>query len=187
MRLKTRYEIGKIPHSEHPCPQAMRKDWMCLNGEWDFYKEKITGERAYEGKILVPFSPETLNSGIAEDFVLESGEKLVYTRKVELDKSLLRGCTLLRFGAVDSECEVFVNGQRAGGHKSGFTAFALDISKLIFEGENEIKVVCTTRGREITARAASKTTNGAVFGTRRRAVFGKPFGWKVCQKRISAI
>ena len=166
MRLKTRYEIGKIPHSEHPCPQAMRKDWLCLNGEWNFYKEKITGERAYEGKILVPFSPETLNSGIAEDFVLERGEKLVYTRKVELEKSLLRGCTLLRFGAVDSECEVFVNGQKAGGHKSGFTAFALDISKLIFEGENEIKVVCTDEGtRNHGARGKQNDKRGGIWYT----------------------
>ena len=64
MRLKTEYKIGEIPHMEHPCPQAMRKNWLCLNGEWSFYKENQQGEKSYEGKILVPFSPETLNSGI---------------------------------------------------------------------------------------------------------------------------
>ena len=166
MRLKTRYEIGEIPHSEHPCPQAMRKDWLCLNGEWDFYKQAPTGGKAYEGKILVPFSPETLNSGIAEGFVLKSGEKLVYTRKATLGKNLLQGCTLLRFGAVDSECEVFVNGQKAGGHKSGFTAFALDVSKLIVEGENEIKVVCSDEGtRNHGARGKQNDKRGGIWYT----------------------
>lgn len=166
MRLKTKYEIGKIPHSEHPYPQAMRKNWLCLNGEWAFYKEKTTGEKAFEGNILVPFSPETLNSGVAEDFALASGEKLVYTRKVEIGKALLQGRTLLRFGAVDSECVVFVNGQKAGGHKSGFTAFALDISALIFEGENEIKVICTDEGtRNHGARGKQNDKRGGIWYT----------------------
>ena len=62
MRLKTKYKIGEIPHMEHPCPQSMRKNWLCLNGEWDFYKENAQGEKVYEGKIIVPFSPETLNT-----------------------------------------------------------------------------------------------------------------------------
>ena len=38
MLLKTNYETGAIPHSEHPLPQAQREAWLCLNGEWDFYK-----------------------------------------------------------------------------------------------------------------------------------------------------
>ena len=25
-----------IPRSEHPDPQFQRKDWLNLNGEWDF-------------------------------------------------------------------------------------------------------------------------------------------------------
>ena len=142
MRLKTAYEIGKIPHFEHPCPQAMRENGECLNGEWDFYKLGIGGERSFEGKIIVPFSPETLNSGVAAGFALGKGEKLVYTRVVEVHEGWLDGIVRLHFGAVDSECEVFVNGEKVGAHKGGYTAFSMDIQAMLKVGENEIKVVC---------------------------------------------
>ena len=166
MRLKSRYEIGEIPHSEHPCPQSMREDWLCLNGEWDFYKETVTGEKEYEGRILVPFSPETLNSGVADGFVLKSGERLVYTRRITLGKALLQGCTLLHFGAVDSECEVFVNGQKAGGHRGGFTAFTLNVTDFLKKGENEFKVVCTDEAtRNSGARGKQNDKRGGIWYT----------------------
>ena len=142
MLLKTKYEIGEIPHSEHPCPQRMRKNWQCLNGKWSLEKLDKTQNVAYKGDILVPFSPETLLSGVEEGFTLSQGETIVYTRKFTVDASLLLGKTLLHFGAVDSECEVFVNGVAVGGHKGGFTAFALDVTRALREGENTILVVC---------------------------------------------
>lgn len=142
MRLKTNYSVG-LPHGEHPAPQAKRENWLCLNGLWAFYKKDKTGNRAFEGDILVPFSPETLLSGVDEKFRLERGETLVYKRTVVLEENMLLGVTKLHFGAVDSECEVFVNGEKAGGHVGGFTAFALDISSLVKRGENVIEVFCT--------------------------------------------
>lgn len=142
MQLKTKYEIGEIPHSEHPCPQRMRKNWLCLNGKWDLEKLDKDGKIVYSGKILVPFSPETLNSGVQEGFALSEEETLVYTRTVNIDSTLLQGVTKLHFGAVDSRCEVFVNGEKAGEHVGGFTPFALDITALLKEGENTLKVVC---------------------------------------------
>ena len=38
MRLNTEYTVGEIPHSEHPMPQCMRKNWRCLNGKWELKK-----------------------------------------------------------------------------------------------------------------------------------------------------
>ena len=166
MRLKTKYNIGEIPHSEHPCPQRMRKNWLCLNGKWDFYKEDTKGEKSYEGDILVPFSPETLNSGIEEGFCLLSGEKLVYTRKITVEKDLLLGCTLLHFGAVDSECKAYVNGSFVGGHIGGFTAFSLDVTEFLKEGENEIRVECWDEGtRNHGARGKQSDKRGGIWYT----------------------
>ena len=122
MRLKTNYSVG-LPHGEHPAPQAKRENWLCLNGLWAFYKKDKTGNRAFEGDILVPFSPETLLSGVDEKFRLERGETLVYKRTVVLEENMLLGVTKLHFGAVDSECEVFVNGEKAGGHVVCFGYF----------------------------------------------------------------
>ncbi|MBO5737189.1 MAG: glycoside hydrolase family 2, partial [Clostridia bacterium] len=166
MTLKTKYEIGEIPHMEHPCPQSMRKNWLCLNGEWDFYKENTQGEKSYEGKIIVPFSPETLNSGIEEGFTLNSGEKIVYKRVVNVGQNLLLGRTLLHFGAVDSECTVYCNGALVGRHVGGFTAFAFDVSEALKEGDNELVVICTDEGtRNHGARGKQSDTRGGIWYT----------------------
>ena len=45
---------------------------------------------------------------------------------------------LLRFGAVDYACAVYVNGQQAGTHTGGYTPFALDITTLLQGGENDL-------------------------------------------------
>ena len=166
MKLKTKYTIGELPHSEHPLPQAERKNWLCLNGEWQFSKLDINGNTAYEGKILVPFSPETLNSGIEEGFVLDSGETLVYTRTFIAEENVLLGYTRLHFGAIDSECEVFLNGKRVGGHKGGFTAFDFDVSRVIRSGENELRVVCTDEAtRNSGARGKQADKRGGIWYT----------------------
>ena len=137
MLLKTDYTIDEVPHSEHPLPQARRDTWLCLNGKWSFYKLNTNGEQQNDGEIIVPFSPETLLSGVTTQenaFVLQSGEQLVYTRAFTVDDEWLQGKTLLHFGAVDSECEVFVNDEKIGGHKGGFTAFSLDCSAVLKAG-----------------------------------------------------
>ena len=164
--LKTKYEIDEIPHMEHPCPQSMRKNWLCLNGEWGFYKENRQGEKSCEGKIIVPFSPETLNSGVEEGFTLNSGEKIVYTRTIQVGQELLLGCTLLHFGAVDSECKVYCNGAQVGAHTGGFTAFTVNLSDVIKEGKNELIVVCTDEGtRNGSARGKQSDTRGGIWYT----------------------
>lgn len=172
MRLSTDFELGAVPLSQHPMPQAERKNWLCLNGKWDFYKEDLSGKRSYESQILVPFSPETLNSGIEKGFVLYSNEKLVYTRKIELNDTLLLGKTLLHFGAVDSECQVYVNGEHVGGHKGGFTAFTLDITDVVTAGENEIKVVCWDEAtRNSDARGKQSDQSGTIWYTAQSGIW----------------
>ena len=97
MNLKTKYELGVIPHAEHPMPQMERESWLCLNGPWALTRIKTDGFEESLGDILVPFSPETENSGIARGFCLAIGEKLVYRRHVTLDRMLLRGTLFFKF------------------------------------------------------------------------------------------
>ena len=166
MNLKTKYEIGDIPHSQHPRPQMQREDWLCLNGEWDFWKEDVDRKPAYKGRIVVPFSPETINSGIGDGFVLKSGEKLHYRRTVTLNEQLLRGTTQLHFDAVDSACEVIVNGTSVATHRGGFTAFVADISSVARLGENEIEVICTDEAtRNGGARGKQSDRRGGIWYT----------------------
>lgn len=140
MRLKTAYTVDSIPFPEHPRPQAERDTWANLNGVWNLKKLSADNETVFDGEILVPFSPETLNSGITDGFVLGEEETLVYQRTFSLDGKQLTGKVILHFGAVDSECVVYVNGKEAGRHRCGFTAFCFDITALAQEGENELTV-----------------------------------------------
>jgi beta-galactosidase/beta-glucuronidase len=140
MRLKTPYTVDAIPFPEHPTPQAERETWANLNGEWSLKKLSADGKELFSGQILVPFSPETLNSGIEEGFVLGEEERLVYERSFSLTSEQLSGKILLHFGAVDSECTVTLNGKEVGSHRCGFTAFAFDITDCALAGENTLVV-----------------------------------------------
>ena len=45
---------------------------------------------------------------------------------------------LLKFGAVDYFCEVFVNGVSIGTHEGGYTPFSFDITNTVHSGTNEL-------------------------------------------------
>ena len=94
-----------IPRSEYPRPQFIREGWMNLNGEWQFEIDNgRSGEArglqnegvSLEGKITVPFCPESELSGVChKDFMYG----VWYKRRVTVDT--LAEKTLLHFGAVD--------------------------------------------------------------------------------------
>lgn len=63
-----------------------------------------------------------------------------YQRTFVLDASWLSGEVLLTFGAVDYLCDVYVNGQYAGGHEGGYTPFTLPVRALLRPGENDLCV-----------------------------------------------
>ena len=172
MILKTNYSVGEIPHAEHPLPQAMRESWLCLNGSWSLQKCAPDGKVLYDGAVLVPFSPETLCSGVEEGFSLGAGESLIYRRTVEIDDSLMRGVTLLHFGAVDSECRVYCNGVCVGAHRGGFTAFSMDVSEVLRLGENEIRVECTDEAtRNGGARGKQSDKRGGIWYTAQSGIW----------------
>ena len=152
--------------SEYPRPLMRRQSYFNLNGYWDYRIGKETGKRppfAYDGKILVPFSPESVLSGVNQK--LDPEETLWYHRTFEnpLDQGER---LLLHFGAVDQMCVVYVNGKRAGCHKGGYLPFTLDITPYLEKGENELAV----RVRDVSdegwhARGKQKIQKGGMFYT----------------------
>lgn len=140
-----------IPRPEYPRPRLVRADeskWMNLNGEWQFaidhgnsgYERKFYEEKnsdVFDKKIIVPFVPESKLSGIEYvDFMAAVWYKKVITLPDGWCPK--NGNIILHFGAVDYETTVWVNEQKAGYHRGGYTPFSLDISKLVKKGENTI-------------------------------------------------
>lgn len=123
-----------IPRPEFPRPDFVRNEWETLNGTWEFSFE----EPVFDRQIQVPFCYQSSMSGIGET---KDCKTVWYRRTVELKEEKLAGKRLLlKFGAVDSEAKVWVNGQYVGEHVGGYSAFEMDITPFVTSGENEIKV-----------------------------------------------
>ncbi len=138
--------MQNIPRPEHPRPDFVRPDWLNLNGEWEFsFDDGKVGVKQrwfepgkhFDGRIVVPFCYQCAMSGVN---VQEKHEVMWYRRSFAVPASMAGKQILLRFGAVDFECDVFVNGVKAGGHRGGYTPFALDVTDLIVDGENDLCV-----------------------------------------------
>ena len=149
---------------EYPRPQLVRESYYNLNGLWDY---AITASDAcpgaWDGEILVPFSPEAPLSGVGK--TLRPGQVLWYRRPLPLKKRAdMR--TLLHFGSVDQRAWVYVNGLLAGTHTGGYTAFTLDITKLLREGENTLTVAVRDDADTVPlARGKQKTKRGGIWYT----------------------
>ena len=132
-----------VPLPEYPRPQLRRSDWTCLNGWWEYGicpggKAGKASRGEADGKILVPFSPETKRSGVGR--TLQPGETLWYRKEIE-GLQLPEGRRLiLHFGAVDERCAVYWNGSKVGSHRNGYLAFEFDVTQFVQPGTNELKV-----------------------------------------------
>lgn len=133
---------GQKTREDYPRPQFVRKDWMNLNGIWDFemdfgksgMERKLYEEESFTKKILVPFCPESSLSGIGyKDFM-----NMVWYRREFNIKEISEKRILLHFQAVDYHARVWINGQKAGEHKGGYTPFSFDITALLKVGANTI-------------------------------------------------
>lgn len=140
MTLKTRWAdeaMCDLPLSEYPRPQMVRDNWTNLNGMFDFAvcDEKTEWCEDYSEQIRVPFAVESCLSGICRR--ISAKDRLWYRKKFTTDMSKR---TLLHFGAVDWECNVYVNGKEVGSHTGGYCPFTFDITSAVKEGENELVV-----------------------------------------------
>ncbi len=131
----------KAPLPEYPRPQMVRGNWQNLNGLWSYaIIPKNQNEPAkYVGQILVPFAVESALSGVGKTVGKDS--LLWYKNTVSINKALKGKETLLHFGAVDWQTEVFVNGKSVGVHEGGFDPFTFDITPFLKSGaKQEIKI-----------------------------------------------
>ena len=151
------------PLAEYPRPAMRRDSCEILNGPWQ-YAITQTAEypAAWQGSILVPYSPEAPASGVGR--TLQPGQWLHYHR-LFAPPTGEGGRVLLHFGAVDYACAVQVNGHLAGGHRGGYWPFTLDITNLLNgTGRNSLWVaVQDPTGHGTQARGKQTLKPGGMF------------------------
>jgi len=156
---------------EHPRPQLERDSWLNLNGWWD---HAVTGLDAappveWEGRILVPFSPEAPLSGVGRQ--TGPDELLWYHREVTLPDGFAGpdGRLLLHFGAVDQTCTVWVDGVEIGAHHGGYLPFTLDLTEVV-STSSTTRDGSTTRPFDVVVRVRDLSNNrGPSSGKQRLA------------------
>jgi len=135
--LTTRWAKQVSPdnvHAEYPCPQMVRKNWLNLNGLWEYAiqpKDEPQPEN-FDGQILVPFPAESALSGVMKPVGEEN--RLWYRRTFEIPRKWANQRVLLHFGAVDWDTTVWINGKKVGSHRGGYDPFTFDITDALNDG-----------------------------------------------------
>ncbi|MDO4294069.1 MAG: glycoside hydrolase family 2 TIM barrel-domain containing protein [Eubacteriales bacterium] len=157
--------------SEYPRPTLVRTSYLNLNGRWEYaFTRTPDRPHCFDGTILVPFSPESALSGVQRQ--LKPDEFLWYRRTISLTRPQPGKRILLHFGAVDQTADVYLNQVQAGSHLGGYLPFTLDITNLVFSGENELLV----RVRDVTAsswhaRGKQSLKPGGMFYTAQSGIW----------------
>ncbi len=129
----------EMPRPEYPRPQFVRSDWLCLNGAWTFEfdfgrsgtERELHKRHGFDQEILVPFCPESELSGVGyTDFI----DALWYHREITVPEEWRGRRIILHFGAVDYECEVYIDGVAVGEHRGGSVSFSIDVTKAVEPG-----------------------------------------------------
>jgi hypothetical protein len=143
-RIITRWAADVSPdkvHPEYPRPTLVRKDWLSLNGLWDYAIGATNSGRPaqYQGKILMPFPVESALSGVQK--MVGSTNTLWYRRTFNVPGAWKGRRVRLNFGAVDWRATVWVNGKFLGTHEGGYDPFTFDITDALqSRGDDELVV-----------------------------------------------
>ena len=139
--IMSRWEKQITPENawrEYPRPQLVRQQWQNLNGMWDYVITPKTAPQptSFQGQILVPFCVESTLSKVTKS--LSPDQRLWYRRNVTIPRDWNGQRVLLHFGAVDYECNLWVNGGLVGSHTGGSDAFSFDVTDFLKEGQNQL-------------------------------------------------
>lgn len=162
---------------EYPRPLLARENYINLNGYWDYaITRKLQRPNTFDGKILVPFSPESVLSGVGRQ--LQPDEYLWYRTRLPLKPDQLAAGRrlILHFGAVDQACRVSINGRMAAKHTGGYLPFSVDITEYCNHANDKanaelLLVVQDLSDTSYHARGKQKLKRGGMFYTAQSGIW----------------
>lgn len=168
--------------AHHPRPQFARAAFEVLDRRWDYAIAPVADAAsawrdaeppaAWDGDILVPFSPEAPLSGVGRQ--LQPGELLWYRRRFGAPEGFdaSRQRCILHFEAVDYACACSVNGTRVGAHAGGYLPFAFDVTDALTDGDNEL-VVCVHDPSDagVQLRGKQRLARGGIWYTAQSGIW----------------
>ena len=157
---------ASAPLQEYPRPQFVRESYLNLNGTWEYaITENDEMPNYFDGVITVPFSPESILSGVNR--TLLAHQTLWYRRSLTMPAGFVpaNGKVFMHFGAVDQEATVFVNGQPVAHHVGGYTAFTADVTEAFNESNTIVVRVHDDTDASHHSRGKQKTQRGGIWYT----------------------
>ncbi len=115
---------------------------MSLNGDWKFVADPTGTLKVQDLSSANNVRPTHIPSSWQSQFAdLRDYAGVAWYWRTFTQESLAPGLImLLRFGAVDYQAEVYVNGQKVGTHEGGYLPFEFDITPRLRQGENQVAV-----------------------------------------------
>jgi hypothetical protein len=145
------------PLPEYPRPQLVRDSYLNLNGVWRYAITNGPRPGEWDGDIVVPFSPEASLSEVGRRLL--PGQTLWYCRPLGLPPGFAPtpdSRVLLHFGAVDQDCEVFIDDSPVGSNRGGYWPFSIDVTEHLRDGRTHVLTVAVVDETDAGFRSRGK-------------------------------
>jgi beta-galactosidase len=145
--------------------QGVAHPLISLNGQWKFSPEMhphAGSDTSAWKNIAVP------GEWVMQGFAVPPDGTGCYSRMLDIPADWAGHRVKLRFDSVNSDCTIFVNGQKVDDHEGGFVPFECDITGDLQQGSNRLNVQVRTQTTSDTLGSVSQYAAHPVGGILRK-------------------